>query len=160
MSQELHSMLKEVQFEPGDTLFQEGEVSYHFYILQSGEVEVLKKTADGNNLYLATVSEGSSVGEFAHIDKKPRSATVRAVTSVKAILVSQEAYIQLLEDLPQWATAMIEGLVSRLRESNEQLQAFRNLDEKTTTTLGAWEYQNEHTVMITDFKDVLNVRKS
>jgi CRP-like cAMP-binding protein len=131
MNSDIMEKLVTVEYRPGETLFKEGEVSYHFFIIQEGEVVVQRKEPDGTILDLATLGPGTSVGEFAHIDRKPRSATVIAKTPVTAVMVSEDAYEELLSELPTWVVAMIEGLVERLRAANEKIQELRHLDQKT-----------------------------
>jgi CRP/FNR family cyclic AMP-dependent transcriptional regulator len=111
-----------VSFQPGDMLFVENESSFHFYIIQEGEVEVFKNGPDGNPLHLAKLGPGNSLGEFAMLDRLPRSASARAITTVVAARISAEAYQQLLNDLPDWAMAVMKALVERLRHTNEVLR--------------------------------------
>ncbi len=125
-----------VTFGPGEILFQENESSYHFFIIQEGEVIVRRTESDGTTVDLATLGPGTSVGEFAHIDRKPRSATVAAKGNVTAVMVSEEAYEELLEGLPSWAVSMIEGLVERLRHANEKIQELSHLDQETRQRIG------------------------
>jgi CRP/FNR family transcriptional regulator, cyclic AMP receptor protein len=111
--------IEQVAFEPGETLFNENETSYHFFIIQEGQVEVFKMGVGGVKIPLAVVGEGTSIGEFAMIDRLPRSATARALTKVVAAKVSDQAYQQLLSELPDWAVAVMRALVERLRQTNE-----------------------------------------
>lgn len=114
--------IKLVSFAPGEILFREHEKSFQFYIIQEGTVEVYKTTPENQRIVLAEISssgEHSSIGEFALIDNRPRSATAEAKTHVKAVEVSAEAFEKLLLDLPDWAVSMMRGLVARLRSANE-----------------------------------------
>lgn len=114
-----NSNLEPVEFKQGEVLFKENETSFHFFIIQEGQVEIYKTGSDGNQVVLATVGEGLSIGEFAMIDRRPRSATARAITPVKAMKISEAAYKQLLEELPDWAVSVMTALVDRLRSTNE-----------------------------------------
>ena len=134
---EITEKLVTVQFAPGETLFKENESSFHFFIIQEGEVIVRRTEEDGSSVDLATLGPGTSVGEFAHIDRKPRSATVVAKGQVTAVMVSEEAYEELLSGLPSWAVSMIEGLVERLRHANEKIQELSHLDQKTRREIGS-----------------------
>ena len=114
--------LQIMKFKKGEYLFREGDKSFHFFILQEGEVEVFKLDAGGREISLAQVSAGHAIGEFAIVDRSPRSASVRALTDVSSVMVSEQAYQKLLQELPSWAIAMIEGLVDRLRQTNQLVQ--------------------------------------
>jgi CRP-like cAMP-binding protein len=120
------SAIEIVSFQPGEILFHENEMTFHFYIVQSGKVEVFKTDSDGKKVILAIIEEGSSIGEFALIDKQPRSASARALTAVELARISDEAYQQLLTELPDWATAVLEGLIDRIRRANETIQMLQN----------------------------------
>lgn len=116
--------IENVTFRAGDILFEENELSFHFFIIQNGEVEVYKKGANGN-IVLAKVGPGASVGEFAMLDRQPRSASARALTDITAAKVSPEAYERLLDELPDWAVSVMRALVERLRFTNNIVREFQ-----------------------------------
>lgn len=126
--QATHDQLKPVTFQVGDILFREGEQSYHFYIIQEGSVRIFRETEDGRRIELAVVSEGSSIGEFAMIDRLPRSASAEAITEVKAVEVSESAYETLLSELPDWTVAVLKALVERLRHANDIIRKAQSID--------------------------------
>ena len=141
--------LKEVQFSPGELLFEEGEKSYHFFIITEGEVEVFKKNPDGHKIPLARITGVSSLGEFAMIDRKPRSASARALTAVTATRISESAYQHLLSELPEWSVAVMRGLVDRLRQMNEIVRKHNEVDRKVVQELDAVEFDNEDSLIDT-----------
>lgn len=112
--------IETVYFEPGDLLFEENETSFHFFIIQEGEVEVFKNGPNGEGeIVLAKVGPGNSLGEFAMLDRQPRSASARALTALTTARVSAEAYDQLISELPDWAVSVMRALVERIRYTNE-----------------------------------------
>lgn len=117
-----------VYFAEGDLLFEENDESFHFFVIQEGEVEVYKNGPEGK-VVLATVGPGHSVGEFAMLDRKPRSASARALTALTAVKVSPEAYKILIDELPEWAVAVMKALVDRLRRTNEIVRNARNMNK-------------------------------
>ncbi len=125
-----NSDIEEVEFQPGDLIFKENEKSFHFYIIQEGNVEIFKTTPSGKLVSLAIVTEGASVGEYAMIDKQPRSAAARAMTKVRAVRVSESAYELLIKELPDWAVSVMRALVDRLRHTNEVLRRVSLTDSK------------------------------
>ena len=154
------SGLELVHFESDEKLFIEGERTFFFYMIKEGEVEVYRETPDGQKTVLAVVEAGQSLGEFAMIDKQPRSASARALGHVVAVQISEEAYGKLLSDLPTWAQAMMEGLVSRLRKANEIIQQSEDIDDKTKTSFETSEFDLSHETEInieTDFSDLKNI---
>lgn len=147
--------IEEVIFQPGDVLFEENEQSFHFFIIQEGEVEVFKTGGDGQPIPLAIVGEGSSIGEFAMIDRLPRSATARAKTQVRAAKVSDGAYQQLLHELPDWAVAVMKALVERIRATNEIVRRASSMDEKTRHVIDSFEFDPDASTIV-DENPLLN----
>lgn len=115
--------LRRVDFKKGDVLFNEGDEGFFFYILQEGKVEVFKADTDGSEKIIGIAESGQPLGEFALITESLRSASARALTDGYAIEVSEDGYKKLLADLPEWALAVFQSLIRRLKDANEMLQA-------------------------------------
>jgi CRP-like cAMP-binding protein len=139
--------LEEVSFRPGDFLFHEHDQSYHFYVIVEGEVEIFKTDADGTVFPLTTATEGSSVGEFAMIDRQPRSASARAKTAVSATKISEAAYAHLLGELPDWAISVLRALVGRLRQTNEIMRRHQVADSTMVLQVDALEYDPDSAIL-------------
>lgn len=135
-----------VAFGPGDYLFHENEKSFQFYIVQEGQVEIFKMSANGAKIPLALVGAGNSLGEFAMIDRNPRSASARALTEVRCARISEEAYQHLLQELPDWAIAVMKALVERLRHMNEVVRQAHIVDEKTLMDIEAIQFDDTSTI--------------
>ncbi|RYZ76516.1 MAG: cyclic nucleotide-binding domain-containing protein, partial [Proteobacteria bacterium] len=129
-----------VYFESGEVLFHENEESYHFFVIQEGSVEVFKDGDDGVRLPLTVVSEGSALGEFAMINRAPRSATARAITPVRAAKISEAAYQELLNELPDWAMSVIKSLIDRLHKTNEIIRKGRIVSPDLRREIEATEF--------------------
>ncbi|OGQ15358.1 MAG: hypothetical protein A2138_22345 [Deltaproteobacteria bacterium RBG_16_71_12] len=67
----------EKSFRKGETVFRESDVARDLYVLESGALEVIKHTSDGD-ITLWKIRTGESFGEMSLIDMQPRSATVVA----------------------------------------------------------------------------------
>lgn len=119
--QETPDVVKEI-YMPGDYIFFEGDIDFHFYIIEKGQIQIFTKNAAGHRLDIATVDEGESFGEFALLEKQPRSASAQAVTECWLIKVSERGYEQLLEELPVWASAMLKSFAARMKNMNEKLK--------------------------------------
>ncbi len=79
----------------GDYVFQEGNDAGYAYVLAEGTVEIVRKSADGDQV-LGKVEKGSIFGEMAIIDGSPRSASARAATDCKVQEVDKKAFLQFL----------------------------------------------------------------
>ncbi len=109
-------------YKPGDYIFFEGDIESHFYIIESGTVQIFSKTSSGKRLDICQLSDGESFGEFALLDQKPRSATAQALTEVFLVKVTAAGYEELLADMPLWATSMMRSFITRLKNMTQLLK--------------------------------------
>ena len=126
-------------FSPGDLLITEGGAPGSLFILESGEVEVLR-----HGMVVATIAEsGAIIGEMSVLLDAPHSASVRAKTTVMAHVVENAA--QALKSHPELTYKVAQILARRLGattsflvQSREQLENTADLDflEKVYDLLG------------------------
>lgn len=69
-----------VQFKAGEIIFRQGYPGDHAYIIQSGEVAIIKEHDDGSRETLAILKTGEMFGEIAVLDDVNRTATAQAHT--------------------------------------------------------------------------------
>ena len=117
----LSTQVTREKYSAGDYIFFEGDIDFHFYIIEDGRVQIFKKNQMGTRVDIAIIEEGESFGEFALLDKKARSASAQAVSDVVLIKVTEQGYEQLLQELPSWAMSMMRSFITRLKNMNEQL---------------------------------------
>lgn len=109
------------QYKAGEYIFFEGDIDYHFYIVEEGQVQIFTKDKVGKRIDIVTVNKSESFGEFAFLERKPRSASAQALTEAVVVRISEKGYEQLLSELPTWANAMLQSFASRIRHMNEVL---------------------------------------
>lgn len=109
-----------LQFERRDPLCRQGESLRHVYVLLAGSVEIVSDADGGYEGVLAVRGRGDIVGEFAAVDGQPRSATVRALETVKAIVVPAEQFAALCQSRPRLTWAVLIVVVGRLRAISRQ----------------------------------------
>ena len=80
-----------VDLEPGQVLFRQGERGGLVYVIETGEIELLRERADGSEERLHLAKPGDYFGELAPLLGFPRSATARArkATRLKAFDVAE-----------------------------------------------------------------------
>ena len=100
-------------FSAGETIFKLGDAGSTMFILVEGEVEVAYD--DERSVRLGP---GESFGEMSLIDKRPRSATVTAVTDVTLSPIGQGTFLVLVQDTPYFALEVMQSLSDRLRRAN------------------------------------------
>ena len=102
----LHFLLdqsREVDVAAGEFFFREGDKAEAMYVLEAGEVAVLKGWR-GSEFVLHGLGAGDCFGEMALLDLFPRSASVRAETDCKALELGCHDLYRLFErDTEQFA---------------------------------------------------------
>lgn len=91
---QLAGALEEAEYGPGEDIVTQGDPGESFYIVKSGECEVIR-----DNLKVAQYFEGDSFGERALLHGAPRAATVVAVTEVVVLVLDRTTFTNLLGPL-------------------------------------------------------------
>src|SRR5207248_9420848 len=86
---ELQACAKQAMFRAGDTVFRQGEPGSTLYVLEAGIVKIVLLSEVGDEVILATMGPGEFFGELAVFDGEDRSATVEAVTDVRALVIAR-----------------------------------------------------------------------
>jgi putative ABC transport system ATP-binding protein len=73
-------IVKHLVLEPGQTVFEQGDRSDLVYVIEEGEVEIVRVRDDGAEERLASLGESRYFGELGPLFGLRRSATARAVT--------------------------------------------------------------------------------
>ena len=84
-------------FAPGATMCVEGDPATHVFVLVDGWVKILGVTTDGHEMVLALRGHGDTVGEVAGETTGYRTATVQAVGTVRALIVTYEKFSSFLD---------------------------------------------------------------
>jgi CRP/FNR family transcriptional regulator, cyclic AMP receptor protein len=104
----------------GETLFHQGDDAGSVHVLLSGHVKVAQVTAEGREVILAFPGPGDLLGDLSAIDGQPRSATVRALEDVEALVLPGGGFRALLERRPRLALLLLRTTIARLREADRQ----------------------------------------
>jgi small-conductance mechanosensitive channel/CRP-like cAMP-binding protein len=88
----------------GEPIVHQGDNSSEMFIIDSGEVAVLRERADHLGMSeVARLGSGKFFGEMALMTGEPRAATVRAVTPSSLIVIDHGAFSSVLESAPNLA---------------------------------------------------------
>ena len=98
----------------------QGEVGNCMYVIQQGEVEVIKQQA-GQEVRLAILKEGEFFGEMAIFEREVRSATVRARGEAKVMTVDKRTLLRRIQEDPSLAFNILKTLSHRIRQLNARL---------------------------------------
>ena len=81
----------------------------------SGVLEVQKRSETGENIPLARLTKGSSIGEMALIDKSTRSATVIAKQAAIMVTLTDKGFDLLADKYPGLAIKLIRKIARLMR---------------------------------------------
>jgi CRP-like cAMP-binding protein len=110
------------RYSAGQTVFEEGEVGTEMYVIQSGTVEVIKRSRRGEEKLLATLEKGDFFGEMSILEDVPRTASARAKTDVELVRINQSTFDEMLRHNAEIAVRMLRKLSRRLRETTKLLE--------------------------------------
>ena len=102
-------------FQKGDFIFRQGDPGDVMYALVDGDVEII---FDGSQISI--VKPGEVLGEMALIDKKPRSATARALTDCKVVVINEQRFNFLMQQTPVFVAEIMKVMSDRLRTMDNE----------------------------------------
>ncbi len=85
---------------PGEVLFREGDKGDSMFIVARGAVHVIK-TIGGHETLLTVLGGGDILGEMSLLSGEPRTATIRAATTVTVGKIGREDFEHLMETQPE-----------------------------------------------------------
>jgi MFS family permease len=101
--------LERVEVGAGATVFAQGEVGDRYYVIESGEIDVI-----GDGRHITTLGAGEGFGEIALLRRTPRTATTRARTAVRLRALTAERFTASVLGFSSSAVVAEEGVDGRL----------------------------------------------
>jgi len=114
-------------FPAGAVIFEEGDPGSRMYVIQSGEVRILKRVG-AREITLARLGAGEAFGEMALLDGQPRSATAIVEAPARILEIEEAAFADLVIHNGEIALRLLRRLSARLREANRQIRNFLSAD--------------------------------
>ena len=109
-------------FEEGQTLFSQGDEGDAAYVIMDGMADVIIDTPAGE-IVLASVGRNDFVGEIAILCDVPRTATIRAKSTLDTLKVSKEHFMRLMLEFPEMGVEVMRELADRLVKTSADLAA-------------------------------------
>ena len=107
-------------FDPGDYLVRQDDEGVGLFIITSGVVKVVKSTAGGSVMEIATHGSGEFVGELSVLDGAKRTASVVAVDKTSCVVLAAWDFNSVIQAHPEIALEILPVVVTRFRETNEK----------------------------------------
>ena len=103
----------------GEPIARQGEIGECMYVVQEGQVEVVRE--QGAEVQLATLGAGEFFGEMALFDRERRSATVRALGEARVLTVDKRTFLRRIHEDPSLAFRIVKGMSQRIRKLDDQV---------------------------------------
>ena len=122
------SAVRKRVFEPGTTIFQEGDKGEALYIMAKGLVKLSKVDLGGHEKTLAIMQPPEFFGEMALLGQTTRSATVTTLNEVHCFLLFNDDFRRLMSDYPSISLNLTTTLAARLRGMDDESQVLSYQD--------------------------------
>ena len=106
----------------GTLLMKEGERDSYVCIISKGRVDIFKEAQESEKKKLATIREGSAIGEMSVVDNFPHSASAITTTDAEILLLTKANLLRICDEYPQLGNKILWRLAwqlsSRLRQTS------------------------------------------
>jgi CRP-like cAMP-binding protein len=118
------------EYDAGDFIFRQGDPGSDIYIIFSGEVELSLINKNNAEVIFPVASNGTILGEISFFDGKSRSASVKILNPLQAIIISHESLLRLEEINPRVTIKVLKEIgrvtADRLRWADMMLREIIN----------------------------------
>jgi CRP-like cAMP-binding protein len=102
----------EIDLKEGKELTRQGKPGREFFVLVEGTADVIK-----NDRKVSTLKAMDFFGEIALIHQSPRTATVKATSPVRALVITDRNFRRLMAEQPEIQRKVLEALAERIGPS-------------------------------------------
>ena len=102
----------EIDLKEGKELTRQGRPGREFFVLVEGTADVIK-----NDRKVSTLKAMDFFGEIALIHQSPRTATVKATSPVRALVITDRNFRRLMAEQPEIQRKVLEALAERIGPS-------------------------------------------
>ncbi len=125
----LKEKMKLISLKTDEVLCSEGDAGDRMYIVDTGELRVIKTGKTGNPIEIARLRPGEAAGMMSLFEKEPRSATLQAADRVELWEIDQKTFQHLLDTQPDLSKALLGILSQRLRRETKIVAELASHDE-------------------------------
>ncbi len=113
--QDVQRVIMARSYPKGQVLFHQGDPGNCLYLLTAGRLRIFVSSPDGREATVRMYGPGSSVGELAVLDGKPRSASAIAIDTLKTMVLYREDFLKLLHEHISITESVLAMLAERVR---------------------------------------------
>ncbi|MDR2206549.1 MAG: Crp/Fnr family transcriptional regulator [Flavobacteriaceae bacterium] len=149
------------RYNKGGLIVNEGQTSFFFYYLISGELHVYNDAPEGKEFLQHKVKEKQFFGEPAILLNLPLPGNVKVVSeSAKILKIRKEKFLQYLKNHPDWCIEFMKSIAEKSIQKSNALKniVFLNPEDRIIKQFNDYkEGKNEKTVIKLTRKEVSNM---
>jgi CRP/FNR family cyclic AMP-dependent transcriptional regulator len=111
-----------------EVIFHQGDTSRDLYIVVEGKVRVFRTCPSGEETSIQIFGPHDVIGEFAVVDRQPRSAAARAIGPCVLLVMAGDVFLRHMRALPDLALGMARLLVRKARWTASYAEAIAQYD--------------------------------
>lgn len=115
---ELAKHCRYMELPAGDMLFQQDDPGSALYLLEDGQVHIVRKYPNGDEVILDTEGPYYVIGELSMLAGQPRTGGVFAVSDCTLIALDRKAFIEVCSRMPSVASGVMSYLATRIYRMN------------------------------------------
>src|SRR5262249_23193228 len=109
------------RYAAGDTVYVEGQEARECFLIEEGRIRIVKRVRSTERS-LTVLGAGDLFGEDALIPRSRRSASAVALSDLAVLALRADTLVALMASNTDIARRLVEQLVRRLRDAEEQLE--------------------------------------
>jgi CRP-like cAMP-binding protein len=103
-----------VTYQPGDRIIEASEQGACMFVIQKGNVRLLRPALDGDPIEIATLEKGDFFGEGGLLDGKAYGVAAEAITESEIVEIGASTFQRMLRANPEVAVRMLRKMSNRL----------------------------------------------
>lgn len=112
---------KRLLFNPGETIFDEGDTGLVAYMISFGKVKLTRGVGGSKSHTLAEVGAGETIGELALFDDRPRMAKAVAMTATEVIEIAYDEFHKHLGVMDPIMKGIVLLMIKRVRHFTDEV---------------------------------------
>jgi EAL domain-containing protein (putative c-di-GMP-specific phosphodiesterase class I) len=112
------------KFKKGDLVIEQGTIGDCAFVIEDGAVEIVIDHPDGTSQVIATRGAGTIIGEMALIDKKRRTASIRAIDDCTMIKITETDFQRRLSASDPIMKMFTKVILGRYRDMIARVSVF------------------------------------
>ncbi len=122
LRKDITALAQTKHFTAGEEIFRQGNRVSYFSVIVSGRVKVAKPLENGKEIILSFFTNGDTFMVPPLVDGLPSPSSAIALTDTTLLQVSRDKFLQLLHTHNELCLAIIQHLVSLMREKTSSLK--------------------------------------